>query len=101
MPKRPRRQQRQNNRPGVPPPIVPCAPDATAGMARRRPPWPHTSPVLSACYIGIRSLHLLGIAAALPLAIGFLHVGGHDVLTGWRLVALIASAFITGLFNLA
>jgi hypothetical protein len=58
-------------------------------------------PVLSACYIGIRSLHILGIAAALPLTIGFLHTSGRDVLAGWRLGPLITSAFITALFNLA
>jgi len=101
MPKRTRHQQRTNQRPGVPPNIVPCAPDATAGMARRTTLDQRTCPIRSVCYIGIRSLHLFGIAAALPLTIGFLHVGGRDVLAGWRLVALITSALITGLFNLA
>jgi hypothetical protein len=37
MPKRPRRHQQKNKRPGVPPHIVPCAPDATAGMVVARP----------------------------------------------------------------
>jgi hypothetical protein len=101
MPKRTRHQQRQHKRPGVPPHIVLYAPDATTGMAGRTHHGQRTCPVLSACYIGIRSLHLLGIAAALPLTIGFLHSGGSDVLAGWRLVALITSALITALFNLA
>jgi hypothetical protein len=70
-------------------------------MAGRTRPGQRTCSVLSACYIGIRSLHLLGIAAALPLTIGFLHISGRDVLAGWRLVALITSALITALFNLA
>ena len=101
MPKRPRRQQRQHKRPGVPPRIVPPAPDTIAGMAGHTPPGQRSCPVLAACYIGIRGLHLLGITAALPLTIGFLHSGGRDVLAGWRLVALITSALITALFNLA
>jgi len=88
--------------PGLPPLAVPLAGSATASVAGDAAPvGQRPSFLVSACYAGIRSLHIFGIAAALPLAIGFLRLGGRDVLAGWRLLALIASAFITALFNLA
>src|SRR2546425_8516872 len=55
----------------------------------------------AAGYRVVRSLHLLGLAAALPLALGFLHSAAPAVMTGWRLVAVLTSACLTGLFTLA
>lgn len=101
MPKRPRHRPPGHTRPGAPPAVAPYAAGAAASMPGGTPVGQRWGPVLSACYVGIRSLHIVGIAAALPLTIGFLRIGGRDVLGGWRLLALIASAFITALFNLA
>jgi hypothetical protein len=70
-------------------------------LARRPPPGPHPRLGLAAGYLVVRSLHLLGMAAALPLALGFLHDEAPAVVTGWRLVAMLASVCLTGLFNLA